>query len=299
VAVDKPTVTANGADSVTVTVFVGDQHGNAISGSVVAVEATGSSNSILPPAGLSLSDGRMIAKVRSTKAELKTISARVGGVLVTNTRNVTFVPGPFSAAQSDVAISPSTVVANGTDTTVVTVTVKDAQGNPIQGSSVTIESTGGPNTIRQPVGVTGSNGVAVGSVKSTKAELKTITGRVGGVAISTTRVASFVAGPFSPSVSTVAANPSSVVANGVDTTVVTVTVKDAQGNPIQGSVVTIESTGGPNTIRQPVGVTGSNGVAVGSVKSTKAEAKVITAKVGVVAIVTTPGVTFTAGPERP
>jgi hypothetical protein len=36
--------------------------------------------------------------------------------------------------------------------------VKDAQGNPISGSSVTLEATGTLNTIVQPVGLTGATG---------------------------------------------------------------------------------------------------------------------------------------------
>ena len=166
------------------------------------------------------------------------------------------MPGPFSASVSTVTVDKTTVVADGVDAVTVTVTVKDAQGNPIAGSTVTIESTGTLNTITQPVGLTLADGVAVGTVKSTKAEGKTITAKVGGVeALTKTRNVTFTAGPFSAAVSTVTVDKTTVVADGVDAVTVTATVKDAQGNPIAGSSVTIESTGTSNTITQPVGLT--------------------------------------------
>ena len=295
VQVDKATVVANGVDSVTVTVLVTDANGNAISGSVVAIEATGGPNTITPPTGLSGADGRMVARIKSGKAELKTISARVGGTLITNTRNVTFVPGAFSPAVSDVQVDKATVVADGVDAVTVTVTVRDAQGNPISGSSVTIESTGGPNNITQPVGLTGVNGVAVGTVKSTKAELKTISARVGGVGIAITRGVTFVAGPFNPAFSDVQVDKTTAVADGVDAITVTVYALDAQGNGIAGKTVTIAATGSGNIYGQPVGTTDQNGRAIGSLKSTVAEGKTISAKADGVDITKTVPVTFGAG----
>jgi hypothetical protein len=299
VTVDKTTAVADGVDSVTVTALVTDAQGNPIAGSFVTIEATGTSNTITPSSGLTGVDGGFVGKLRSTKAELKTVSARVSGTLITQTRNVTFVPGAFSASASNVTVDKASAVADGADSVTVTALVTDAQGNPIGGASVTIEATGTGNTITQPVGLTGTDGVVVGAVRSTVAQLKTITAKVGGVAITTTPDVMFSAGPFSPDISTATIAPSTVVANGVDTTVVTVAVKDARGNPIAGSFVTIEASGVLNTIRQPAGVTGVDGIAVGSVKSTKAELKTITAKAGGVAITTTPDVTFTAGPFDP
>ncbi len=280
VQVDKTTVTANGADSVTVTVFVSDAQGNPISGSVVTVEATGSSNTISPPAGLSGSDGRMISKIRSTKAELKTISAKAGGVGITNSRGVTFVPGPFSAAVSTVTVDKALAVANGTDSIAVTALVTDAQGNPIAGSSVTIEATGTLNTITPSSGVTGADGRLVGKLRSTKAELKTVSARVGATPITQTQNVTFAAGLFSAAVSTVTVDKALAVANGTDSIAVTALVTDAQGNPIAGSSVTIEATGTLNTITPSSGVTGADGRLVGKLRSTKAELKTVTREGG-------------------
>jgi hypothetical protein len=295
VSVDKATSVANGVDSVTVTALVTDASGNPIAGSSVTIEATGTLNTITPSSGLTGSDGRLVGKMRSTKAELKTVSAKVGGTPITQTRNVTFNAGPFSAAASNVTVDKATAVADGVDSIAVTALVTDAQGNPIAGSFVTLEATGTFNTITPSSGVTGSDGRLVGKMRSTNAEPKTISARVGATPITQTRNVTFGAGPFSAGVSTLTVNKTTVTADGVDAVTVTATVKDAQGNPISGSSVTIESTGAANNITQPVGPTGLDGVAVGTVKSTKAEPKTISARGGATPITQTRNVTFAAG----
>ncbi len=295
VQVDKTTATANGIDSVTVTALVTDAQGNPIPGSAVSFEVTGTLNTIVPSSGVTGADGRLVGKLRSTKAELKTVSARVGGTLITTTQSVTFVPGGFSATASDVQVDKTTATADGVDAVGVTVTVRDGQGNPIAGAAVTIEATGTSNTITQPVGVTGANGVATGSVRSTKAELKTVSARVGGVLVTNTENVTFIPGGFSASASDVQVDKTTATADGVDAVGVTVTVRDGQGNPIAGAAVTIEATGTSNTITQPVGVTGANGVATGSVRSTKAELKTVSARVGGVLVTNTRNVTFVPG----
>jgi hypothetical protein len=190
---------------------------------------------------------------------------------------VTFTAGSFSPSVSTVAAIPATVVANGVDTTVVTVTVKDAQGNPISGAGVTLEVSGTSNTIRQPAGVTGLDGVAVGSVKSTKAEGKDITAKVGGVEVSTKPHVTFAPGLFSPGGSDVQVDKTSATADGVDPITVTVYVRDAYGNGISGRTVSIAATGSGNIFVQPAGTTDQNGMAVATLRSTVAEPKTISA----------------------
>ena len=198
-----------------------------------------------------------------------------------------------TANNSDVQVDNTMVVANGIPSVQVKVIARDWLGNLAPGNLVKIESTGGPNNITQPVRLTDANGVAVGMVGSTKAELKTISARVQGTLITKTRDVTFSA--FSASVSDVRVNKTAVKADGVDEVRVTVTVKNAQGDPLSGSVVKIESTGGPNNITQPVGLTDANGVAVGTVRSTKAEPKTISARADRTLITKTMNVTFVAG----
>lgn len=57
----------------------------------------------------------------------------------------------------------------------ITVTVKDTSNLPVAGVTVTLACSGTGNTIVQPVGVTGADGKAYGSIASTVAESKTVT----------------------------------------------------------------------------------------------------------------------------
>ncbi|MCX5752559.1 MAG: Ig-like domain-containing protein [Candidatus Krumholzibacteria bacterium] len=295
VQVDKITAVANGVDAITVTVYALDAQGNGIAGKTVTIAATGSGNVYSQPVVVTDGEGRAMGTVKSTKAEGKDITAKVEGVEVSTKPHVTFTAGAFSAAASTVTVDKTTVVADGTDGVTVTVTVKDAQNNPISGSSVTIESTGTSNTITQPGELTGLDGVAVGTVKSTKAEGKDITAKVEGVEVSTKPHVTFTAGPFSASTSDVQVDKTTAVADGVDAIAVTVYALDAQGNGIAGKTVTIAATGSGNIYSQPVVVTDGEGRAMGTVKSTVAEGKRISATVDGADITKTVPVTFGAG----
>jgi hypothetical protein len=74
-------------------------------------------------------------------------------------------------------------ITAGSQTSTVTVTVRDAGNNPVSGVSVTLESSGTGNTITPVTASTGGSGVATFTFSSTVAETKTITATAGGVAI--------------------------------------------------------------------------------------------------------------------
>jgi Big-like domain-containing protein len=58
---------------------------------------------------------------------------------------------------------------------------------------------------------------------------------------------------------------------------ITVTVKDAQGVPMRGIVVVLSTTGSSNTLTQPAAVTDASGVATGTLSSSVAGDKVVSA----------------------
>ena len=194
VQVDRATVWANGFDAATITVVVMDWLENPISGSAVTIASTGGANNIVQPDSLTGVSGVTAGLIRSTEAGLKTISAKSDGELITKTANVTFLFDPFSVAVSELQVDKTTAVADGSEAVTVTVTVKDELGNPISGRSVRIESTGTNNIITQPLGLTGASGVAVGLLRSTKAELKTISARVNAAPVTQTRDVTFTTG---------------------------------------------------------------------------------------------------------
>jgi alpha-tubulin suppressor-like RCC1 family protein len=104
-------------------------------------------------------------------------------------------------------------------------------------------------------------------------------------------------GAVSATLSTLVAAPTSMAAStGANGATLTVTARDGFGNPVSGMTVTLAATGTANTLIQPVGTTNVSGQTPGSLSSTKAEAKTITATVnGTVTLTQTATVTVTPG----
>ena len=132
------------------------------------------------------------------------------------------------------------------------------------------------------------------TLSSTSAQASdTITATEGG-AQETTTVAFTAGTAASAAKSTVAASPTTVTADGVATTTVTVTVEDANGNLIPNAAVTLSSTGTGDHFAATTGTTNAQGVFTTTLSSTSAQASdTITATEGGAQETTT--VAFTAG----
>ena len=288
-----PTSLAAGSGSATITVTVKDDAGNAISGATVVLAATGSGNNLTQPSGTTNASGVVTGTLGSTVAEVKTVSATANGTAITQTATVTVTAdSTVSPSLSTVGASPASLTA-GSGSATITVTVTDTSGNPVSGATVVLAATGGGNTLTQPTGTTDATGVATGTLSSTVAESKTISAAANGTAIFQTAGVTFTAGPVSASRSTVAASPASIPA-GSSTSTITVTVKDANGNPIGGATVALAATGSGNTLTQPGGPTNASGVATGALSSTAAGSKTVSATANGTAITQTATVTVTS-----
>src|SRR6266516_658573 len=168
-------------------------------------------------------------------------------------------PPTVDAARSSVVASPTTITA-GSGTSTITVTARDASGNPVSGVNVVLSATGSGNTLTQPAGPTNASGVATGTLSSTVAGTKTVSATAGGVTITQTAAVTVTAGAVSASQSTIAA--------GSGTSTITVTARDANGNAVSGATVVLAATGSGNTLTQPAGATNASGVATGTLSST-------------------------------
>ena len=286
-----PTSITAGSGTSTITVTARDANGNPISGATVVLATTGSGNTLTQPASPTNASGVATGTLSSTTPETKTVSATISGVAVTQTATVTVTTGSVSASQSSVVASPTSITA-GSGTSTITVTARDASGNPISGATVVLSATGSGNTLTQPAPTNGS-GVATGSLSSTIAGSKTVSATISGVAITQTATVTVTAGPVSASQSTVTASPTSITA-GSGTSTITVTARDANGNAVSGATVVLAASGSGNTLTQPAGPTSGSGVATGSLSSTVAGSKTVSATISGVAITQTATVTVTA-----
>lgn len=286
-----PTVLTAGAESATITVTARDGNGNLVPGATVVLAATGSGNTLTQPALVTGANGVATGSIASTGAGTKTISATVGGVLVTQTVSLTVTPAAISETTSTLTASTSTVTA-GTGSSTITVTARDAFGNAVAGATVVLSATGTGNTLTQPASVTNALGVATGSFASSTSEAKTISATAGGVALAQSVAITVVPDVASPITSTVTISSSTLVA-GSDTATVTVTARDGSGNVVPGVTIVLESVSPGLVLLQPAAVTDGNGVSIGRVVGTLAGAKTITATLNGVAVNATAGVTVT------
>src|SRR5207247_7875460 len=133
------------------------------------------------------------------------------GVAVTQTATVTVTSGAVPAAQSTVSAAPPTIEA-GTGISTITVTARDANGNPIAGATVQLQATGSGNTLTPPTGPTGGDGTVTGTLRSTVAEAKTISATINGVALTQTATVTVTSGAVSAAQSTMAAAPPTIEA---------------------------------------------------------------------------------------
>lgn len=285
---------AAGSGTSNVTVTVKDGSGNPMAGVAVTLSATGTGNSITQPTDPTDAFGVATGTLTSTGAGAKTVTAVAGGVTLNQQPVVNVFAGPPDAAQSTVSANP-TSIEQITGTSTITVTVKDQFGNPVNGSSVVLGASGTGNSFGQP-SPTNASGVTTGTLSSSDLQTETVTATAGGVPLN--QQPSITITPPVPtpsaSLSTVVANTPSLTAGGSST--VTVTVRDASNNPMSGVTVTLSATGNGNTITQPVGSTDGSGVATGTLASTGAGSKTVTAVAGSVTLNQQPVVTVTAGP---
>ena len=168
-----------------------------------------------------------------------------GGLLATanlsdDSLSVYTVTGP--SAHAALALAPSSITADGVASTLATVTLTDANGNPVSGDTVTFTSTG--SQLIGPVTAGTTPGTYTARITSTTtAGTVSITATdtsVGGITASQTLTQT----PGAATAVALTLAPASITANGLSTSVATATVTDAHGNRVSGDAVTIRSNDG-------------------------------------------------------
>ncbi|MGH7579080.1 MAG: Ig-like domain-containing protein [Gemmatimonadales bacterium] len=167
-----------------------DENGDGVAGSAVAwVVATGG-GAANPETSNTDDDGfattRWTLGAAAGENRLNAVVSGVGVVSFTATAGGDGGGEP-SAELSTVTASPASIEA-GTGQSTITVTVRDGQGTPIEGATVTLSASGNGNLLTQPSGPTGSDGVTTGSLGSVIPETKVVTAVVNG-AVALTQVA--------------------------------------------------------------------------------------------------------------
>src|SRR5205823_5340503 len=188
-------------------------------------------------------------------------------------------PGAVSASVSEIDADPNGAIADGISLTFVVVRLRDADGNTVSGKSVTLAGNAGSHAIVTPAaGLSNiSNGAVIFSVKDATTEILTFTATdtTDGVVVQQQVDVAFVAAPAAAG--GITASPTSVNANGSDTTTITVTLQDAKGNPSSDKLVNLSQGNGGSIITTGSATTDATGKAQFTAVSSKAEAVTYTA----------------------
>lgn len=296
---------ADGHSTATIVLRLVDTGGNPMPGVQVDLVVSGEGNAVPSPPHTD-EQGTLSVPFTSTRAETKTVSAVVhlasGLTPLLHQGSATFVPGPVD----HLAFLPTPQVAVAGAPIGLAVALEDAAGNVTEDTrAVTVSLLGGGVLVTRPTGTLTRNAVAG-------------VARFDDVALTAAATFSFVAaaGPLpeviSPPIDVIAAAPSTLTSSlaltsGGSTPAVSddtggitlrVSASDGYGNPCSGWPVWFETDGSQNLYMPEFGVTDASGQFAAILRSTKAEAKTISALVGGVKVGSVQ-VTFKAGPPDP
>ncbi|WP_413580721.1 LamG-like jellyroll fold domain-containing protein [Bdellovibrio sp. HCB288] len=197
----------------------------------------------------------------------------------TPTPSPTPSPTPVAVAVA-VVTDPTDAVADNNLS--MTVQMKDSGGNDIATSGVVITaalSAGPSGAVLE--GTTTATTNASGQAVFTNLRIKkagsgyVLTASSSGYTSDTSSTFAISPDTVSASTSLISASVANILPDGVDASVVTVTLKDAHGNTISGQSVTLATGSTGAAITQPSAVTNASGVTTGSVTGTTAGSKVI------------------------
>lgn len=165
-----PTVIADGQSKAGIAVLLVDAHGNSISGQQVNLTMNDASHAVVTALNdvTNESNGAALFTVTDTTLEKVSFTATVNGLKLPETPTVTFVSAP--AAAGGITASPTTVPANDSDKTTITVTLRDAKGNPSPGKLVDLSQGNGASFISTTSGMTDATGQVQFTAVDAKAE---------------------------------------------------------------------------------------------------------------------------------
>lgn len=246
ISVSNATVTSG--STVTVTAILKDINSNPVPSGIFVTfnKAGGTSTGTF---GLVVNAGAGVYTTTYTGAlagTAQTLTVSSDGVALTPTATITVIPGAVSLANSNLAISNSTVVSGSFVT--VTATLRDASNNAISsGVAVTFSASGGTSTGNFASVTNQGNGVYTtrytGVLAGTQQNVSVL---INGVPLAVTVPVQVIPGAPDPVASTLSVSAATVVSNASVT--LTATLKDANNNPLSsGLTVTFAAQGGTST----------------------------------------------------
>lgn len=237
-------IVADGAANATITlqgVDVGGTDTN-VSGQTVTFQTTAGSIS----ATTDQLDGTYTAVLTApTTTGTATISAILDGDPVTDTATVNFIAGPADESTSTLSVASTTLNANGTDSTTITIQTRDSNNNALSsgGDLIVFASSNGSLSNQMDLG---DGRYQARLTAPTNIGSATVSATLNGQPMSDTETVTFVAGPANATNTTLGANLSTIVADALTRSTITVQAIDATGNNLStgGDTIVLASSAG-------------------------------------------------------
>ena len=179
-----------------------------------------------------------------------TLQAFASGLASATSSAFNVTRAPVSGSRSSVGTSPQGITASsGSSASTITVTARDAAGNPVAGAPVTLSVSGSGNSLSRSSGTTGESGVFTATLSSTRVGTKAVTATAGGVTLGSTATVSV--SPGAAAQLTFTGQPTDTEEDENISPAIQVTAYDQFGNVATGysGNVTISIASGPGTAR--------------------------------------------------
>ncbi|WP_392432283.1 Ig-like domain-containing protein [Yersinia sp. HM-2024] len=264
---------ADGQAQVTYKVVVKDSNGHVVANSQVLWETN--LGEFTPAQATTVmtttnSQGEATIDLVSIKAGSATVKASVNGNQSTSPAKVEFIANSNSAT---IALAPMTqrdFVANDKDKVTYSVTVVDASNNPVTAENITWKDENGhPVSIDNPTSKTDSAGKSTVNITSKKAGTAKISATLANAAKDIALPITFNADRQTAKIESVVVSGSKVTApDGSSSISYVTTVKDANGNPVSGMILSWGSN--INNVATPSTTTDANGESIQTITGTQA-----------------------------
>ncbi|MEJ7645812.1 MAG: cadherin domain-containing protein [Chryseolinea sp.] len=240
-------ITANGTATTTITIRLKDINGNNIitGGNLVTLATTlGTLTSVIDHG-----DGTYTATlISATTTGTATITGTIDGVATIDQETVTFNPGPSSGLTTTISTSETSISANVTSTSIITVQLRDANNNLIVSGNAAVALSTTLGTLSSIIN-NGDGTYTATLTASATAGTAIVSGTVDTAQITDTATVDITVVPLILS-GTISSNTPEIPADGVSSAVITVTVKDQNNNPVSNASVTFTTSAG--TLSQAV-----------------------------------------------
>ncbi|WP_312625854.1 Ig-like domain-containing protein [Scandinavium sp.] len=228
---NKQTLTANGKDTVVLTVGITDSNGNPLSGVAVAL-SNGNNAGMTPSRPVTDANGMASANLTTLNAGQITISASLdksGEKLLT-----LMAVSDEQTAGVRVTANTTSATVGQTQPTIFTATVIDGNNNPVAGTSVAWQAS--HNQLSDAVSQTNAEGKTTVQLTGTEAALTTVTavltnGQKGSAQVT------FAPGEPVGEHSQLSVSPQSITADGTSEALASLILRDKWDNPVPGKTI--------------------------------------------------------------